>query len=65
MIPQYSSSSMCQWVYFMSYGGGLVEGDQLQLQLDVGEQCCALLTSQSSTKVSYVIFTVVISSNFF
>ena len=52
MIPQYCSSSMCQWVYFMSYGGGLVEGDQLQLELDVGEQCCTLLTTQASTKVT-------------
>ena len=43
---------MCQWVYFMSYGGGLVEGDQLQLELDVGEQCCTLLTTQASTKVT-------------
>ena len=35
------------------YGGGLVEGDHVKLQVDIKEQCCALLTSQGFTKVQF------------
>ncbi len=51
MVPQYASSNYCQWVYGINYGGGLVSGDEISLQIDVEEGCAALLTTQGSTKV--------------
>ncbi|KAG2120746.1 UreD urease accessory protein-domain-containing protein [Suillus discolor] len=38
-------------VYVMSYGGGLVGGDCMQLVVEVGKECKLLLLSQGSTKV--------------
>jgi len=38
-------------VYIMSYGGGLVGGDCVQLVVEVGRECKLLLLSQGSTKV--------------
>jgi urease accessory protein len=38
-------------VYVMSYGGGLVGGDCMQLIVEVGKECKLLLLSQGSTKV--------------
>lgn len=39
------------WVYTSSLGGGLVDGDQLSVDLDVGPGASALLSSQGSTRV--------------
>jgi urease accessory protein len=39
------------WVYVTSYGGGLVGGDALHLDVDVGPGALALLSTQASTKV--------------
>ncbi|XP_072050637.1 uncharacterized protein [Amphiura filiformis] len=51
MVPQFASSNNCHWVYSINYGGGLVSGDEIALQIDVEEGCSALLTTQGSTKV--------------
>jgi urease accessory protein len=39
------------WVFASSLGGGLVDGDQLALAVDVKADAALLLTTQSSTKV--------------
>jgi urease accessory protein len=39
------------WVFLSSYGGGLVDGDRLDVRLDVGAGASGLLGTQSSTKV--------------
>ena len=39
------------WVVASSYGGGLVSGDRLSLQVEVRPNACAVVTTQSSTKV--------------
>ncbi|XP_071507352.1 uncharacterized protein [Diadema antillarum] len=51
MLPAYASSSNCQWVYSINFGGGIVSGDNVEIHLDVQDSCCALLTTQASTKV--------------
>ena len=39
------------WVYTSNYGGGLVDGDQIDLRLRVRSHAKAVLLTQSSTKV--------------
>lgn len=39
------------WVYAASFGGGLLDGDALALELDVGAGALGLMTTQASTKV--------------
>lgn len=39
------------WVYTTTYGGGLVGGDALALDVEVGAGAAALLTTQASSKV--------------
>ncbi|HZI33597.1 MAG TPA: urease accessory protein UreD [Candidatus Binatia bacterium] len=39
------------WAYTSSFGGGLVAGDQTQLEISLGSGSCCFLGSQSSTKV--------------
>ncbi|MEM9883996.1 MAG: urease accessory protein UreD [Planctomycetota bacterium] len=39
------------WVYASTFGGGLVAGDRIELQLHAGPRTTALLTTQASTKV--------------
>src|SRR5262245_5087505 len=39
------------WIFTSSYGGGLVSGDAISLQIDAGRQTRSLLSTQSSTKV--------------
>jgi urease accessory protein len=39
------------WVYTSNYGGGLVDGDRLSLQITVGAAAALLLSTQASTKV--------------
>lgn len=38
-------------LYIVGYGGGLVSGDDVQLDVDVGEQCTLAVLTQGSTKV--------------
>lgn len=47
----HASCSNCQWVYPVNYGGGLVAGDSVGLDITIDEDCCVMLTSQSTTKV--------------
>ena len=39
------------WIYAASYGGGLVGGDALRLDVRVGGQATAFLSTQASTKI--------------
>jgi urease accessory protein len=39
------------WIYTSSYGGGLVDGDQIALDVEVGSGACAWVSTQASTKV--------------
>lgn len=38
-------------IYIVGYGGGLVSGDTVQLDMDVGQGCTMLVLTQGSTKV--------------
>lgn len=38
-------------LYVVGYGGGLVSGDKVSIDFDVGERCTLLLLTQGSTKV--------------
>lgn len=38
-------------LYVVGYGGGLVSGDSVDLDVDVGSGCCLLILTQGSTKV--------------
>lgn len=46
-----SSHVEAAWLYSCSYGGGLVGGDRLSLDLRIGAGAKVLLSTQSSTKV--------------
>jgi urease accessory protein len=39
------------WLYTATYGGGLVDGDALDLTISVGDAAALLLSTQASTKV--------------
>lgn len=39
------------WIYTSTFGGGLVDGDALRLDVDVADGAAALLSTQSATKV--------------
>jgi len=39
------------WIYTSSYGGGLVDGDAVSLDVSVGEGAAAFVSTQASTKV--------------
>jgi urease accessory protein len=39
------------WAFATNHGGGLVDGDDVALSVEVGDGACALLTTQASTKV--------------
>jgi urease accessory protein len=39
------------WAYIASFGGGLVDGDSIHFEVDVGAGATGLLSTQSSTKV--------------
>lgn len=39
------------WVFLSNFGGGLVDGDRLRVDVDVGEGAAALIGTQASTKV--------------
>ncbi|XP_041478368.1 urease accessory protein D-like isoform X2 [Lytechinus variegatus] len=51
MLPTHASASNCQWVYAINYGGGIVSGDNIKIQARIKDQCCAMITTQASTKV--------------
>src|SRR5260370_22326962 len=39
------------WIYPSSHGGALVDGDQIVLEIDIGEDAAAFVSTQASTKV--------------
>lgn len=39
------------WVFTSTYGGGLVDGDAIALDVEIGDEASALVSSQASTKV--------------
>jgi urease accessory protein len=39
------------WIYTSTYGGGLVDGDAMSLNVTIGARACAFLSTQASTKV--------------
>ncbi|KAH7430093.1 hypothetical protein KP509_09G083200 [Ceratopteris richardii] len=49
--PMVAPSVDVVWIYSLSYGGGLVSGDLLYVQVEVGVESTTVLTTQASTKV--------------
>jgi urease accessory protein len=49
LIP--SNHGRAAWIYTSHYGGGLVDGDQVQLEISIGRHAAAFLSTQASTKV--------------
>ncbi|KAM1212971.1 hypothetical protein ACFX2J_004450 [Malus domestica] len=39
------------WVYNLTYGGGIVSGDSISCEFNIGDGCTTVLTTQASTKV--------------
>lgn len=39
------------WCYLLNFGGGLLQGDCIDLRVRVADHCLAVLASQGSTKV--------------
>lgn len=50
-----SSVPSCQWLYIITFGGGLVEGDNVCVDVKVGELSTVVVTTQASTKVGYTV----------
>ncbi|GAA0161692.1 hypothetical protein LIER_17946 [Lithospermum erythrorhizon] len=53
IIPRKVGSSQIDavWIYTITYGGGIVSGDSISIDITVGEGCTTVLTTQASTKV--------------
>lgn len=51
LVPEHASWSSCRWIFPINYGGGLVEGDVMTTDINVGASCIALVTTQEFTKV--------------
>ena len=52
LVPSRASAvPSCQWLYIVTFGGGLVEGDNVAVDIKVGENCTVVATTQASTKV--------------
>ncbi|XP_076451446.1 uncharacterized protein LOC143287364 isoform X2 [Babylonia areolata] len=51
LVPERASATACRWVYPLTYGGGLVGGDVISIDYEVGESCAMLVTSQESSKI--------------
>lgn len=48
---QESPAKVVNAMYVVGYGGGLVSGDSVELDVDVGMGCCLVVLTQGSTKV--------------
>jgi urease accessory protein len=46
-----SNHGHAAWIYTSSYGGGLVDGDRIGIDVEVGPGAAAFLSTQASTKV--------------
>ncbi|KAL3182616.1 hypothetical protein MRX96_034531 [Rhipicephalus microplus] len=51
-VPREAGQPCCRWVYPIVFGGGLVSGDAVHIDLTAATGTCVLLTSQSSTSLS-------------
>src|SRR5436190_23690083 len=51
LISPRLSSQPCTAVFMMSYGGGLVGGDQIELSVNIQRNCKLSLLTQGSTKI--------------
>ncbi|RUS70764.1 hypothetical protein EGW08_021466 [Elysia chlorotica] len=51
MVPEKCAKSPCRWIYPLTFGGGLVGGDNVEASVVVGERCACVITTQESTKV--------------
>ncbi|XP_053379481.1 uncharacterized protein LOC123527590 [Mercenaria mercenaria] len=51
MVPSHASNNNCSWIYPITFGGGLVGGDEIQMTFHVKKDCAGLVTGQESTKV--------------
>lgn len=49
--PMYPDNTGQVYYYVMNPGGGYVDGDRYLMELELGEQAQALITTQSSTKI--------------
>lgn len=52
MVPSKASDNNSIWVYPITFGGGLVGGDSVEMSFHVKKNCCAVITGQESTKVN-------------
>jgi urease accessory protein len=50
-LLQPRNAGTAAWVYVSTYGGGLVNGDRLSLDIDVDAGASALVSTQASTKI--------------
>lgn len=50
-LPRQAGRPRCRWVYPVVFGGGLVSGDVVHVDVTAGPRTCVLLTSQSYPKV--------------
>ena len=50
-MPRYANQGTCKWIYPITFGGGLVGGDHISLEIVIGRGCCGLVTSAESLKV--------------
>lgn len=39
------------WIYSLTYGGGIVSGDSISCEFEIGDGCTTVFTTQASTKV--------------
>jgi urease accessory protein len=46
-----SNHGRAAWIYTSTFGGGLVDGDDIRIAIDVGPGAAAYLSTQSATKV--------------
>ncbi|XP_075747092.1 uncharacterized protein LOC119168408 isoform X2 [Rhipicephalus microplus] len=50
-VPREAGRPCCRWVYPIVFGGGLVSGDAVHIDVTAATRTCVLLTSQSYPKV--------------
>lgn len=51
LVPEHVGNGTCRWIFPITFGGGLVGGDKVSMEIDIEDGCCGLLTSQEATKV--------------
>ena len=49
LVPRHNAEAA--WIFGSSYGGGLVEGDQIEMDVRIGRGATAMIGTQASTKV--------------